>query len=445
MQKGKIDIFYGPCWGDEGKGKIVDSALYKRGQEGNQYKAVVRFQGGPNAGHTLYRAGVKCVLHQIPSAVFYPDVLLVSSSGVVIDPILYVSEVAEIQENFSIDVAPRLRISHRAKLISPLAPLLDRAEESRRTGVRGDTNKVGATGKGIGVAYASDRARTGMRLGDILAPDFMEKFETLFAFEKMHLAFHVEKFAYEYNEEEIAIRKQKWLEAIEVMRAYMIGDVEHEVRTILREGGDVLAEGAQGSMLDIDHGDYPYVTSSSTLPQEILLSLGVGPEYIGERIAIMKWYNTKVGGGAFPSRMDAELEKKFQEAGGEFGATTGRPRMCGWLDLAVLRYVFDLSSPTKVVVTKADICAVDEVGIATGYTEYADGSFPYALADVQDVAVEKMPGWPGWNPKESPELPPALRAYLERLEAFFQTCDSKPLLYAVSIGPEHEDMYYWKN
>ena len=434
-KKGFIDVLVGLQWGDEGKGKNIDELL-----SSGIYSGVARFQGGANAGHTLKCGDVEFIGHIVPSGCLREGVELYVGNGVV-DIVSLVKEIKELK-NLGIDVVDRLYISNRAKLVTPLHSFLDQAEELYRS-KGGD--KIGTTSRGIGPAYSDSRARRGMVLGDILFPDFNQKLENL---STLHMDFlkMYEKSGFEIPTEKITEAKTKWNEALEEVKKLKICDLSALVQQRLSEGKNILAEGAQGIMLDIDYGDYPNVTSSNTLPANVALGLGVSHRVIRDVYGVIKAYTTKVGGGDFPARIkDMEVEKLFQDAGHEFGATTGRRRMCGWLDLCAIRYAIGLSGTNKIFINKADICPIDKIKVVTGYTKNGKKieDFPLRLSEVTDVVTEEMAGWGGSNfgVSDQEKATPALLTYLKYVEEKLSNFGVE--IVSVGTGPDRENTFKW--
>lgn len=398
-----IDVLLGLQWGDEGKGKIVDYLAAK-------YDIIARFQGGPNAGHTLYVNGNKIVLHTIPSGVFHKHCLNLIGNGVVIDPVTLHHEIEAILPLQS-DVLERLFVSQRAHLIIPTHRALDAASEAAK-----GTQKIGSTLKGIGPAYMDKTGRNGLRVGDILSPNFMQKYEAL---KKKHLQI--------LSQYEATIAWEDWeasfFDAVERMRKLQIINAEYWLDEQLTAGKNILAEGAQGSMLDIDFGTYPFVTSSNTISAGACNGLGVAPHHIRDVFGITKAYCTRVGGGPFPTELEDGTGDALRKAGAEFGATTGRPRRCGWIDLVALRYAVMLSGVNKLIVTKADVLdGFDPIKAAVAY-ETADGNttsqLPYDLCDEAVKPVYK--DFAGWDKsistcKEYSELPASFREFCSFIE-----------------------------
>jgi adenylosuccinate synthase len=332
----KVDVLLGLQWGDEGKGKIVDFLA-------TQYDIICRFQGGPNAGHTLKFDGKKFVLHTIPSGIFRENLINLIGNGVVIDPITFCKEIDKLKEA-GVNYQDKLLIAEKAHLILPTHRLLDAASEMSK-GVQ----KIGSTLKGIGPTYMDKTGRNGLRVGDLLEPDFKERYNLLKEKHLGLLKLHPEV-AFDLAGEE-----EKWMEAVEFLKSFQIVNGEFYINKALEEGKSILAEGAQGSMLDIDYGTYPFVTSSSTITAGVCIGLGVAPGKIGEVIGITKAYCTRVGSGPFPTELHDQTGERLRREGAEFGATTGRPRRCGWIDLVQLKYTTMLNGVTQLVVTKADV------------------------------------------------------------------------------------------
>ncbi|MDR0419047.1 MAG: adenylosuccinate synthase, partial [Prevotellaceae bacterium] len=320
----KTDVVIGLQWGDEGKGKIVDFLTPR-------YPVVARFQGGPNAGHTLEFDGKKFVLHTIPSGVFRDKTINIIGNGVVVDPIILLSEITKLNDA-GIKTEGKLQISQKAHLILPTHKALDAAQEA----TKGDA-KIGSTLKGIGPTYTDKISRNGLRVGDILLPTFKQKYEKL---RNAHIEM-LKHYKYEYNVAEV---EEQWMKSIEQLKRHLtIVESEYEVNEYLRKGKQILAEGAQGSMLDVDFGSYPFVTSSNTVCAGVCTGLGIAPGKIGEVIGIFKAYCTRVGSGPFPTELFDETGEALRQNGHEFGSTTGRPRRCGWLDLVALKYSIMIS------------------------------------------------------------------------------------------------------
>lgn len=414
-----VDILLGLQWGDEGKGKIVDVLA-------PQYKVVARFQGGPNAGHTLEFEGKKHVLHQIPSGIFRPDSINIIGNGVVLDPIIFKKEI-EALAPYQIDFSKTLFISKKTAIIIPSHRLLDAASEKAKAEA-----KIGSTLKGIGPAYADKVSRQGLRLGDILSPSFKDKYHKLVEAHKQMLDFY--QFEYDLTEAE-----QEFFRALEFIKGFNLIESEYLINKKLAEPGTrVLAEGAQGSLLDIDFGSYPFVTSSNTTAAGVCSGLGVSPSRVSEVYGIFKAYCTRVGSGPFPTELLDETGERMRQEGREFGSTTGRPRRCGWVDLPTLKYSIMLNGVTQLVMMKVDVLSIfDEIKVCTHY-ELPDGTvtdeLPYDMTDtpLKPVYVT-LPGWKqsldGITSFEN--MPAELKEYTAYLEKELKT----PVTF-VSTGPD---------
>ena len=399
----KVDVLLGLQWGDEGKGKIVDVLT-------PQYDIIARFQGGPNAGHTLEFDGRKHVLHTIPSGIFREGKLNLIGNGVVIDPVTLQREIGEVEEH-GVNVDERLLISRKAHLILPTHRLLDAANEQEK-----GKDKIGSTLRGIGPTYMDKTGRNGLRVGDIESPHFESRYHKL---RDKHVAM-LEQF----DSFEFGVDDTEWLEAVAFLQTLKLIDSEHEMNRALKAGQRILAEGAQGTMLDIDFGTYPFVTSSNTTAGGAATGTGIGPTQITDVIGIVKAYTTRVGEGPLPSAMSPEMDEHVRALGGEFGATTGRPRRCGWFDAVLTRFASQVNGLTGIAVTKLDVLdTLDEVKIATAY-RMPDGKtrefFPadtWSLAEIEPV-YETMPGWNSstCDVRRIEDLPPNARAYLDRIE-----------------------------
>ena len=416
MKTEKIDVLLGLQWGDEGKGKVVD-VLTPR------YDVVARFQGGPNAGHTLIFDNKKFVLKSIPSGVFQGNKQNIIGNGMVLDAALFKAE-AEALEAAGIDLKSRLLISKKAHLILPTHRLMDSALEASK-----GSNKVGTTGRGIGPTYTDKVARTGVRVGDLLRPDFEERYAAARAAHERTL----KSLNFEYD---LAPLEKAWREGIEYMKQFKFVDSEHFVANLLREGKTILCEGAQGTLLDIDFGSYPFVTSSNTICAGACTGLGVAPRNIGKVYGIMKAYCTRVGSGPFPTELfDADGEK-LSDRGQEFGAVTGRRRRCGWVDLVALRYAVRLNGVTNLILMKSDVLDVFPTIKACVAYKLPDGTqtdeFPFDCEGVEPV-YEELPGWKTDLTKvhDEDEFPEEFNNYISFLEDFLETPVS-----IVSVGPD---------
>ena len=409
----KVDVLLGAQWGDEGKGKVVDTITPR-------YKVVARFQGGPNAGHTLIIDGRKHVLHTIPSGVFRPGIVNLVGNGVVIDPVIFMREVDALKA-IGIDVKENLRIGRRAHLILPSHRTLDAASEADK-----GKGKIGSTLKGIGPTYMDKTGRNGLRVGDLERSDLAERYGVLKKKHERLLTLYGNSGTETNNE-------QEWMDAVKRLRELSLVDSEHFMDETLRAGHDVLAEGAQGTLLDIDFGTYPFVTSSSTISAGACTGLGVAPTRIGRVIGIFKAYCTRVGSGPFPTELDNDLGESIRQAGGEFGSTTGRPRRCGWLDLPALRYAVMINGITELAMTKADVLSgMPEVKLCTHYriAGRTMDRMPYDISTDVEPVLESTPGW-----QSNTSIDAGLSAFVDRIERAVGV----PVT-MVSLGPGREQM-----
>ena len=376
MNKGKVDVLLGLQWGDEGKGKVVD-VLTPR------YDVVARFQGGPNAGHTLEFEGEKYVLRSIPSGIFQGGKVNIIGNGVVLAPDLFMDEAKDLEKSGH-DLKSRLHISKKAHLIMPTHRILDKAIEAAK-----GKSKVGTTGKGIGPTYTDKVSRNGLRVGDIF-DHFEEKYAA-------HKARHEQMLkALNYTDYDITEVEKHWMEGIEYMRQFHIVDSEHEVNNILKSGKSILAEGAQGTMLDVDFGSYPFVTSSNTICAGACVGLGIGPNKIGEVYGIMKAYCTRVGSGPFPTELFDETGAKIRDLGHEYGAVTGRERRCGWIDLVALKYSIMVNGVTQLIMMKSDVLdGFDTIKACVAYKQNGEtiDYFPYNIEEGIEPVYKELPGW----------------------------------------------------
>ncbi len=414
-----VDILLGLQWGDEGKGKIVDVLA-------PDYKVVARFQGGPNAGHTLEFDGKKHVLHQIPSGIFRNDCTNIIGNGVVLDPIIFRKEIEGLA-SYEIDFKKNLFISKKTSIIIPTHRILDAAYENAK-----GKEKIGSTLKGIGPTYSDKISRQGLRLGDILSENFKAKYQKLVDSHKQILQF----LEYEYD---LTEAEAQFFSSVEYIKGFNLVDGEYLINKQLAEKGTkVLAEGAQGSLLDIDFGSYPFVTSSSTTAAGVCSGLGVAPSKIGEVYGIFKAYCTRVGSGPFPTELLEEVGERMRVEGREFGSTTGRPRRCGWMDLPALKYSIMLNGVTQLVMMKVDVLSIfDEIKICTHY-ELPDGStteeMPYDICDIELKPIYKT--FKGWESSldgilDYDKMPEELKAYTRYIEKEVGV----PITY-VSTGPD---------
>ena len=419
MNTGKVDVLLGLQWGDEGKGKVVD-VLTPR------YDVVARFQGGPNAGHTLEFEEEKYVLRSIPSGIFQGGKVNIIGNGVVLAPDLFMGEAKELEKSGH-PLKQRLRISKKAHLIMPTHRILDRAYEAAK-----GKNRVGTTGKGIGPTYTDKISRNGLRVGDILC-DFDRKYAE-------HKERHMKMLAalgwtdFEGFED----TEKLWMEGIEYMKEFEFVDSEHVINYLLRDGKNILCEGAQGTMLDVDFGSYPFVTSSNTICAGACTGLGIGPNKVGNVYGIMKAYCTRVGAGPFPTELFDETGKRIRDLGHEYGAVTGRERRCGWIDLVQLRYSVMVDGVTELIMMKSDVLDTFETIKACVAYELPDGTqtqdFPYEIDDVKPIYKE----FRGWKKdmthcRSAAEFPQEFREYVAFLEEYLET-----KIGIISIGPDRE-------
>lgn len=414
----KVDVLLGLQWGDEGKGKVVDYLAPK-------YNVVARFQGGPNAGHTLEFDGHKHVLHQIPSGIFRENIKNIIGNGVVLDPVVFKKEIEGLAK-FNINLKANLFISKKTQLILPSHKLLDAAYEKSK-----GKDKIGSTLKGIGPSYQDKIARNGLRVGDILAPGFEERYRNLVSKHESTLG----HYDFEYD---LAEAEAPFFEAIEFLRGFTLVNSEYMINQSVRSEETVLAEGAQGSLLDIDFGSYPYVTSSNTMTAGACTGLGVAPQSIGEVFGIFKAYCTRVGGGPFPTELFDEIGVAVQKEGNEFGATTGRARRCGWLDLPALKYAIMINGVTQLFMMKADVLSIlDEIKVCTAY-KLSDGTvteeMPFQLLDEEvEPVYDVLPGWKDdiTGVRTMDDMPAALESYIKYIEE----ATGVPIK-IVSVGPD---------
>jgi len=414
-----MDVLLGLQWGDEGKGKIVDVLA-------PQYEVVARFQGGPNAGHTLEFDGIKHVLHQIPSGIFRSQILNIIGNGVVLDPIILKREIEGLGK-FSIDYQKNLVVSKKATIIVPTHKLLDAAYEQSK----GD-KKIGSTLKGIGPTYQDKIGRSALRIGDILSPDFREKYDVLLDKHKTTLSF------YNYPLDQLAEMEANFFEAIEFVKTLNLIDSEYVVNDALASNKKILAEGAQGSLLDVDFGSYPFVTSSNTMTAGACTGLGVAPSRIGQVFGIFKAYCTRVGSGPFPTELFDATGEAMRKEGNEFGSTTGRPRRCGWLDLPALKYSIMINGVTELFMMKADVLNIfEEIAICTHYELPTGEKVEKLMFEITDMEVKpvykKMKGWHCSlaEVRSYEDFPVELRDYVSYLEE-----ELKVPIKLVSVGPD---------
>jgi len=417
----KMDVLLGLQWGDEGKGKVVDYLA-------PQYNVVARFQGGPNAGHTLEFDGIKHVLHQIPSGIFRQDIKNIIGNGVVLDAVIFKKEIEALKE-LGVDATKNLLISKKTQLILPTHRMLDAAYEKAK-----GEEKIGSTLKGIGPTYQDKIARQGLRVGDILLTSFKEKYNKL---SRKHRDI-LEHYNYECDLNE---KEKEFFDAVEFLKTFELIESEYEINKELNKESKVLAEGAQGSLLDVDFGSYPFVTSSNTTTSGACSGLGVAPNKIGEVFGIFKAYCTRVGSGPFPTELFDDDGKQMGEVGREFGATTGRPRRCGWLDLPALKYAIMINGVTQLFMMKADVLnGFDRIKVCTHY-KLRDGKetdiFPYEIVDEKVEPVYKeLKGWKTSLDKNETyeDLPAELKDYVQFLEKELSTP-----INIISIGPDRTE------
>ncbi len=413
-----VDILLGLQWGDEGKGKIVDFLAPK-------YDVIARFQGGPNAGHTLEFDGHKHVLHQIPSGIFHEGILNVIGNGVVLDPITFRKEIEKLAP-FNLDLKSHLVISNKAQMIIPTHRMLDKAYEI----AKGD-KKIGSTLRGIGPTYQDKAARKGLRIGDINEPDFEARYQQL-------RDFHLEILERYNFEADLVEEEKQFFEAIEIVREFDILSTEYLLNQAITDGQSILAEGAQGSLLDVDFGSYPFVTSSNTIAAGACTGLGVAPRHIGEVFGIFKAYCTRVGSGPFPTELLDASGEELRKLGNEFGATTGRPRRCGWLDIPALKYTVMLNGVTQLFMMKADVLEdLNEIKIGHSYifNDEQSDELPLYLDNTDfNIAFDSFKGWGKTTAKEFDQLPQGLLDYV----AYIESKVSAPIN-LVSLGPDRKE------
>jgi len=413
----QVDVLLGMQWGDEGKGKIVDVLTPK-------YDVIARFQGGPNAGHTLEFDGKKFVLHTIPSGIFHEGTMNLIGNGVVIDPVTLRKEIYNLIDQ-KVPFTERLLISRKAHLILPTHRLLDAASEKAK-----GKDKIGSTLKGIGPTYMDKTGRNGLRIGDIETSDFKEKYEAL---KEKHLQL-LDRMKYEVDG--LDEMEKEWMESITFLQQIPFVNSEYYINQALQEGKKILAEGAQGSLLDIDFGSYPFVTSSNTICAGACTGLGIAPNRIGEVYGIFKAYCTRVGSGPFPTELEDEIGQKLRDIGHEYGATTGRPRRCGWLDMVALKYAVMLNGVTKLIMTKADVLnAFETLEVCTSYTMNGEETFEFPFDHAHQAIETNCKTIPGWNQEVSVDkpLPSQLEDYIDYIEK-----ETGCQIVIVSMGPDRK-------
>lgn len=417
----KVDVVLGLQWGDEGKGKVVDVLT-------PDYKVIARFQGGPNAGHSLVFDGEGFVLHTVPSGIFRPDSVNIIGNGVVIDPVILMDEIDSIEAKGG-DISGKLLIAKRAQLILPTHRMLDAASEAAK-----GKEKIGSTLKGIGPTYMDKTGRNGLRVGDILSSEFKSRYEAL---KQKHFGLlrQYEGFTFDISEYE-----QKWFDAVERLKKFEFIDSELTVNRYIDEDVAILAEGAQGSMLDIDFGTYPFVTSSNTMAAGVCTGLGVAPNKVGKVMGIFKAYCTRVGSGPFPTELFDETGERLRSIGHEFGATTGRPRRCGWLDLVALKYAVMMSGVSELIMMKSDVMNdFETVKICTAYkvggktVDY----FPFEAGDEVEPVYTEFKGWNSdiCGVRRYEDFPEEFKEYVKYIET--ETgCPIK----IISVGPDRKEI-----
>ena len=414
----KLDVVLGLQWGDEGKGKVVDVLT-------PAYKMVARFQGGPNAGHSLVFDGDSFVLHTVPSGIFRQGTVNVIGNGVVVDPVILLEEIKAIEKRVG-DISGKLVLSKRAHLILPTHRMLDAASEAAK-----GKSKIGSTLKGIGPTYMDKTGRNGLRVGDILSPEFAEKYNAL---KKKHFGL-LAQYDFQYD---ITEYEKQWMAAVEALRRFPFLDTEVFVNQALQKGTPILAEGAQGSLLDIDFGTYPFVTSSNTLTAGVCTGLGIAPSRVGKVYGIFKAYCTRVGSGPFPTELFDEDGERLRQIGHEFGATTGRPRRTGWLDMVALKYTVMMNGVTDLIMMKSDVMdGFDTIKVAVAYKEGDKvlDSFPYDGGEHVTPIYKEFPGWktPLSGLRRYEDFPGAFKDYIAFIEK-----ETGVKIKIVSVGPDRE-------
>jgi len=413
----KVDILLGLQWGDEGKGKVVDFLA-------PAYNVVARFQGGPNAGHTLEFDGIKHVLHQIPSGIFRNEIINIIGNGVVLDPIIFKKEIENLYQ-YKVNPKDNLHISKRTQLILPTHRMLDVAYEN----MKGD-KKIGSTLKGIGPTYQDKIARVGLRVGDVLRSNFKERYDNI---KKSHQDI-LKRIGHSTEVENEA----EFYEAIEFLKQFHLSETEYLINIAAREGKKILAEGAQGSLLDVDFGSYPFVTSSNTTSSGACSGLGIAPGGVGQVFGIFKAYCTRVGSGPFPTELFDDTGEQLRAEGREYGATTGRPRRCGWLDLPALRYAIMINGVTQLFMMKADVLSIfQNIKVCTHY-KLKDGTItdqlPFDLSpELVEPVYDTLPGWNTdlTNVRDVAQLPVELQQYIDYIEK-----NTGVPVTLVSVGPD---------
>ncbi|MBR5802068.1 MAG: adenylosuccinate synthase [Alistipes sp.] len=416
----KVDVVLGLQWGDEGKGKVVDVLT-------PNYIVVARFQGGPNAGHSLHFGDKSFVLRTVPSGIFRDGSVNIIGNGVVVDPVSLTEELRNISEQ-GIPVKEKLFISKKAHIILPTHRMLDAASEAAK-----GKSKIGSTLKGIGPTYMDKTGRNGLRFGDVLAPDFVDRYNKL---KSKHEEMLSQYAGFEYDVTEY---EKTWMEGIEYLKGFRFIDSEHEVNEMIKQDVAILAEGAQGSLLDVDFGTYPFVTSSNTVCAGVCTGLGVAPTKIGDVYGIFKAYCTRVGSGPFPTELFDEVGEELRRIGHEFGAVTGRPRRCGWLDLVALKYAVMVDGVTQLIMMKSDVMNdFETIKVATAYKiggEVVD-HFPYEVTDDLEPVYTEFPGWKCdiCKVRRYEDFPQEFKNYVEFIEA-----ETGVPVKIISVGPDREE------
>ncbi len=421
----KVDVLLGLQWGDEGKGKVVDVLT-------PNYEIIARFQGGPNAGHSLEFNNIKHVLHTIPSGIFHSNAQNIIGNGVVLDPVVFVQEITALR-NLGVEPTQRLLISKKAHLIIPSHRELDAASEAAK-----GKAKIGSTLKGIGPTYMDKTGRNGLRVGDLLSADFSKMYNQL-------KAKHVEILK-QYNfESNIEQHEEAWFSALDTLRQFQLVDSEYHVNEYILQGKKILAEGAQGALLDIDFGSYPFVTSSNTICAGACTGLGIAPTKIGKVYGIVKAYCTRVGSGSFPTELNDETGQTLRDVGREYGSTTGRPRRCGWLDLVALKYAIMINGVDELIMTKADVLdGFETIKVATAYRVEGKETthFPFDISTKIEPIYKSLKGWntPISKLKVKNDLPVMLHEYI----GFIENEVGVPVT-VLSVGPERDATIFLKD
>ena len=419
----KVDVLLGLQWGDEGKGKIVDVLT-------NNYDIIARFQGGPNAGHTLEFDGIKHVLHTIPSGIFHKGIINLIGNGVVIDPVIFEKEINAL-DTLNLEIS-ELLISKKAHLILPTHKLLDAASEHAK-----GKNKIGSTLKGIGPTYMDKTGRNGLRVGDIKSKNFDEKYNKL---KNKHIEL-LKFYDFEYKLEEL---ETSWFKSLETLKKFEHIESEHYIHNSIKEGKKILAEGAQGTLLDIDFGSYPFVTSSNTITAGACTGLGVAPNQIKDVFGIFKAYCTRVGSGPFPTELNDEIGDHLGKVGNEFGATTGRARRCGWIDLPALRYAISINGVTQLMMMKSDVLSgIDKIKVCTHYEFNGSGTridyLPFEDNNNLKPIYKELKGWDMnlMDLKNLSDAPSEVHEYISYLEK-----ELNVPIKIISVGPDRKQTFF---